>query len=149
MFGFDHHAHTLGFQHLIDGAGDVGGQLFLDLQPPRVAMHDAGELGDAHHPVSREITHMRLACDGQHVMLAETHHRYVSQNDEFVITAHLLEGALHIVARVRVVAGEKFAIGPGDPGGCVQKALARWIVSRPLDKHAHGRFGLGLGDGSV
>ena len=51
--GLDHHGDALGLEMLADAVGDLGGEPFLDLQPPGEAVEDAGELRDADHPVVR------------------------------------------------------------------------------------------------
>ena len=50
---------------------DLGGHLLLDLQAAREAVHHPRQLGDAHHPVGRQIAHVRPADHRQHVVLAE------------------------------------------------------------------------------
>ena len=47
--GLDHHRHALGLEVVPDAVGDLGGQPFLDLQPPRKAMHHPRQLADSDH----------------------------------------------------------------------------------------------------
>ena len=44
MGGFDHHAQALGFQVLFNGISDLGGQLFLQLEPMSEAVDQPGQL---------------------------------------------------------------------------------------------------------
>ncbi len=67
----DDHTHPAGPDDLLDGHGDLGGELLLDLQPARVHVHDAGDLRKTDHLAVRQVGHVRLADEGQHVVLAE------------------------------------------------------------------------------
>ncbi len=145
MLGLNHHAHAVGLEHVLDGLGDLGGELFLDLQAMGEALHHPRQLGDAHHAVGRQVADMGAAHHRQHVVLAEANHADVAEHDQLVIAANLFEGALQIGAWLLAIAGEQFAVGARDAGGGFQQTFAVGIVARPADQGAHRRLGFGLG----
>ena len=73
--------------------------MLLGLQPARIDVDQAGELGKPHHPVDRLVGDMRLAHERHHVMLAMGVERDVAHQHEIVVTADLAEGALQHVGR--------------------------------------------------
>ncbi len=91
-------AHTLRFENLLDGFGDLGGEFLLDLQPTGEPVHHPRQLSDAHHPVSRQVSDMRATDHREHVMLAKADYADVLQHHQLVVTADFLKGALQIVA---------------------------------------------------
>ena len=145
MLRLDDDADARRLQNVLDRFGDFGGELFLNLQAAREAVHDARELRNADDAIVRQIADMRAAGHRQHVMLAEADDANVLEHDEFVIAADLVEGALEIVARIDVIAGEKLAIGARHTLRRVDQTLAIGIVARPFDENPHGRFGVSLG----
>ena len=95
--------------------------------------------------LGRQVGDMGAADDGHHMMLAIAFHTYVAQHHHFVVAAALLEGALQILPRVGLVAGEQLAVRLGHAFGGVEQPLAVGIVAGPTDQGADGRFGVGLG----
>jgi dihydroxyacid dehydratase/phosphogluconate dehydratase len=53
VLGLDHHADALGRQHVLNGLGDLGGELFLNLQAVGEALHHARQFRNTHHAVGR------------------------------------------------------------------------------------------------
>src|SRR6202042_1354847 len=68
--GGHHHTHAARLQHVRDAVGDLRGELLLHLEAPRVAVHDARELTDAHHLVGRQVADVHAPDDRRHVVLA-------------------------------------------------------------------------------
>ncbi len=144
MLGLDHHPDARGLQDVLDRLGDLGGQLLLDLQPAGEAVDHPRQLGDAHHPVGRQVADVGAADHRQHVVLAEADHPDILQDHQLVIAADLLEGPLQILPGIDVVAGEQLAIGLDHPAGRVAQAFAAGVVPRPFDQHPDGGLRLGL-----
>src|ERR1700730_237855 len=61
--------NTLRFKDIIDRIGDFSRHLFLDLQTLGVDLNHAGELANASHTATGNISHPGLDDDGRHVML--------------------------------------------------------------------------------
>jgi hypothetical protein len=119
------------------------------LQAPGEAVDHAGELGDAHHPAVGQIADVGLADHRQHVVLAEADEADVPQDDQLVIAADLLEGALEIAPRVGLVAREQLNVRARHAGRRVQQAFTGDIVPRPADQGAHSLFGFVLARAGV
>src|ERR1700691_2693829 len=86
---------------------------------------------------------MHAADDRRDMVLAMGFKADVAQHHDLVVAAGLLEGALEIVARIVVVAGEPFLVGARDAARRGAKPLAAGIVAGPADEGAHGVLGLG------
>ena len=141
MLRLDNHGHALWLEIIPDALGDLGGEALLDLQTMRVALQHPRQLGDAHHPAVGQITDVGLSDHRQHVVLAETDEADVAQDDQLIIAADLLEGALEIAAGVGLIAGEQLDVGARHAGGGVEQTFAGHIVARPADQGAHRLFG--------
>ena len=127
----DHHAHAARLEHLGDAVGDLRGELLLHLKAPRVAVHDARELADAHHLVGRQVADVHAPDDRRHVVLAVRLEGDVAQHDQLIVAADLLEGAAQVGGRVDVVAGEPVAVGVHHALRGVLQPLAARILARP------------------
>ena len=108
--GLDHHGDAAGLQHLLDGVGDLGGELFLDLQPLGVGFHDAGELADADDAAVRQVGDVGAADDRHHVVLAMAFQPDVAQQNDLVVAVGFLERAFQQADGIHLVAGEEFLI---------------------------------------
>ena len=146
MLGLDHHTHAVRLQHVHNGVGDFRCHFFLNLQATAKTLNHAGQLGNAHDAIGRQIGHMGATDDRQHVVFAVRDETDVLQDHQFVITADLFEGALQIFARVGMIALKQLAIGFGHALWRVQQAFAVGIVARPADQGTDGGFGLFLRD---
>ena len=137
MGGIHYDAHALGLQHLVDGVGDLGRQLLLDLQAMAIDLQHPGELGNADHPPARQIGDMGAPDDGHHVMLAMGFEADVAQHHHLVIAVGFLEGALQEGDRIDFVSGEELLIGACHPPRGAEQALAIGVVAGPADQRAH------------
>src|SRR5919199_1456328 len=97
------------------------------LRTPRVVMQAC---------VARQVADVHDARDGAHVVLAAGLEGDVSQGDEPVVAADVLEGAAQERGRVGLVALEPLAVGAGDAPGRVAQTLALRILARPADQGA-------------
>ena len=140
-------ATPLGSSTLWMHVGDLGVHLFLHLQAAGVGFDDAGELGDADDAVRRQIADMRLADDRRQMVFAVRFEADVAQHDHLVVAVDLLEGALHVVFGVFVVAGEPILVGAGDAGRRVAQAFARRDRRRPSAKAFRRRASASSRDG--
>src|SRR3546814_6078550 len=70
MVGVDHHDDAGRPEMIPDAFGDLGGQPLLTLQPARIAVEHARELGKADDAVPGEVGDRRLSGDRRHMMLA-------------------------------------------------------------------------------
>jgi hypothetical protein len=87
-----HHAHVPGFdddgdpkrlKRILDDITDFEGQAFLYLQAAGKHIHDTGEFAQANDAAIGDISNVRLAKKGQHVVLAHGIHLYVFDDDHF------------------------------------------------------------------
>src|SRR4051812_10948048 len=85
MRWLDNDADTLWFQHGVDGVGDLGGQLFLNLEAPGIDVDDARPLADANHAAIWNVGHPGPADDRRHVVLAMAVETDAAQHDHLVI----------------------------------------------------------------
>ena len=136
----EHHAE--GFEGRRDAVGDLRRQPLLYLEAPGKGVHHPGKLTDPHHPVPGQIAHVGLTVNGRKVMLAVGNKGNIAQQQDLVVTADLLEGALQIEGGILGIAGAIFAPRPRDAFGGVEQPLTHRIVACPADQRAHGVFGL-------
>src|SRR5690606_40189328 len=66
----------------------------------------------------------------------------IAHEDDIVIAADFAEHLGENFAGILPVAAKKLFISLGDASGRFEKALARWIVTRPGNQRANGGFGL-------
>ena len=71
MAGFDHHPHAARVQGLHEGAGDLGGEALLDLQPVREAVDEARDAGEANDGFVGEVGDVGMAEERQQMVLAQ------------------------------------------------------------------------------
>ncbi len=147
--GVDHHRHTGRVQGFLDALGDLCGEFFLYLEAARVALHHAGQLADADHPVGRHVADMCTADDRRHVVLAMALELDVAQDHHLVVAGDFLEGTPQILGRVRFITGEPVAISLDHPLGRVEQTFALRIIASPAQQYAHGIFSLLLGDAGI
>ena len=67
----DHDHHAQGIERLLDAILDLHGQPLLDLQAAGEDIHHPRDLAQAGNIMLRDIGHVRLAKEGQHMMLAQ------------------------------------------------------------------------------
>src|SRR5690606_439496 len=68
MLALQNDCDALRVQSVVNGVCDLGGELFLHLQSFGECVNHAGDLGQPDHLAVRNIAHMRLADEGNHVM---------------------------------------------------------------------------------
>ena len=139
----DDDADAVRLEHLVDGVGDLRGQLLLDLQAPGVDLDHAGELADADHAAAWHVGDFGVADDRRHVMLAMALEANIAQHHHLVVARDLREGFLQDRGRVLCVAGEVFLERTGDPRRRFPKTFAIGIVAGPADQGPHRGLGLG------
>src|SRR5829696_1071028 len=71
MFRLDDEDGATGAQPIVDGVGDLGGKTLLELGATGVALHQPGQLGQAHDLPVWYVAHVGLADEGHEVMFAE------------------------------------------------------------------------------
>ena len=71
MFRLDDEDGATSAQPLVDGVGDLGGKTLLELGATGVALHKAGQLGQAYDLPVWYVAHVGLADEGHEVMFAE------------------------------------------------------------------------------
>src|SRR5580704_883577 len=82
---FNHHSDALRFDDFLNRLGDLRGQALLNLEPSGKEFDQAREFTEADHFAVRNIGHVHLAEEGQHVMLAQAEHFYVLDDDHLVV----------------------------------------------------------------
>ncbi|KAG1249111.1 hypothetical protein G6F68_013513 [Rhizopus microsporus] len=127
-----HHAHVLGFDddaHAcragdgLDGLGDLAAEVFLDLQAAGIHLDDAGDLGQAQDAAGRQVGHVRLADEGQHVGLAQRVQLDVLDQHDFAGVGGE-QRAVDDFVQVLAVAAAQVAHGLGRAGGRVGQPFA-------------------------
>ena len=95
-----------GLQNPLNTFNDLRGHGFLSLQASGKNLHHARQFGDPHNLAVGNISQMRMAQDGDHVMLTMALNRYVAQQDHIVVAGHFLESAAKDRVGVGFISGE-------------------------------------------
>ena len=122
-------AHALGLRRVLDGLGDLFREAFLDLEPPREAVHDARDLRDAEHLALRDVPHRAAAVERQHVVFAQRVDLDVPQHDH-VVRARVEDGVAQDAARRLAVAAREKRKRLGDALRRLQEAVAPRILAQ-------------------
>ena len=85
MLGLYDHHHPLRLQRVVDALHDLFRQAFLYLQPMGVDVHDTGDFAQSRDVSVRDVRHVRLAIEWQHVMLAHGEEVNVLDNDHLIV----------------------------------------------------------------
>ena len=133
---------TARLQHLLQGIRDLRRQRLLDLHPLGEHLDKARQLGNPGDAACRQVPDMRLAQDGNDVVLAVRFEADVAQDDHLVVGGGLLERRRKQRDRIFVVSGEELLIGPHHAPGRACEAFAVGVVARPFDQRPHRRFRL-------
>jgi len=115
------------------------------LEPLRIDIDEPRELRDADDALVRQIGDMRPADDRRDMMLAMALETDVLQDDHLVVAIGLFEGALELLDRIGLIAGEKFLVSACHATGRAAQALPRRIIAGPAQQNAHRLFGLFAG----
>src|SRR6266576_1579781 len=81
----DHHANSLRFDRLLDRLGNLSGQPLLNLEPPRENLNQPRNLAETNDFSIRNISHVYLAEEWQHVVLTQAEHLYILYDHHLVI----------------------------------------------------------------
>src|ERR1700722_346584 len=101
----DAHAHRL--DQFLNGLRDLLCQALLDLQAPRKNVHNARQLTEPDHAVTRDISDVDLAEKRQHMVLAHAEELDVLHDDHLVVL-HGKQRAVDDFVDVRgITAGEE------------------------------------------
>src|SRR3546814_1064154 len=92
-------------QDAVEGVGDLVRHALLDLQAPRIGVHQARELGDPHHALAGQVGDVGNAADRGHVVFAGGAQRDVAQQHD-VVVAGAFEGAAQDLFGVERVTAE-------------------------------------------
>src|SRR5438445_5407241 len=79
------HADTLGLDDFLDSLCDLGGEALLDLQAAREEFDQPWNFAEADDFAVRNVGHVHLSEERQHVVLAEAEHLDVFDDHHFVI----------------------------------------------------------------
>jgi hypothetical protein len=128
----------MGVEVFPDTFGHFGGEPFLHLQAPGIAVKHAGQFRNAHHPVPREIGDRGLADDRCHVVFAVRLERDVLEQDHLVISAHFLEHARQVDGRIVAITLAIFLPRAGHAARSIDQPFACRIIAGPFDQGAYG-----------
>src|SRR4029077_6342861 len=101
--GFNHYAHALGIDSVLNRLRKLHSQTFLDLQTARKDVNKPGNFAQSQDLAIRNIGDMYFAKKRQQMVLAETEHLNVLNDDHFVI-GHVEERALKHFVGVLLIA---------------------------------------------
>jgi hypothetical protein len=121
--------------------GDLGGETFLDLRPSGVSLDKSCELTEADDFAVGEVGDVRLAGEGEQMMLAEGMELDVAEEDDFVVA--LVEDGLEVKVGVLLEAGHQFAVRSGDAVGSFEESFAIGIFADGKKDFADGLFDAG------
>ena len=85
MASLDDHADALGFDHFLNGFGDLRGQPLLNLQPAGEQFNQPRNFAEAKNPAIGDVGHMHFAEKREQMVLAQAEHFNVFDDDHLVI----------------------------------------------------------------
>ena len=149
MLALDHDHHAQRIEVLLQRVRDLVGEALLHLQAAREHIHDARNLAQADHLVTRDVGDMRLADERQHVMFAHRVVLDISHDDHFTLAVfHLEHRAVDDRLDVLTVAFEQLIVHLGDPVRRAQQAIPVGVFAHLQQDQAHRIFdffaGIGL-----
>src|SRR3546814_4115531 len=100
--GLDDHRHAARVQDAVEGVGDLVRHALLDLQAPRIDVHQARELGDPHHALAGQVGDVGNAADRGHVVFAGGAQRDVAQQHDVVVAGPFAGAAQGLLGVERV-----------------------------------------------
>ena len=131
MLCFDQNGNAFWCQNPIDGLCNLCGHGFLGLQALGIDLNHTCQLGNSHHFIGWNIGNMRLAQDGNHMVLAMTFQIDVAQHDHIVVAFDFFKGFAQNFIRIFVIACKELFIGFNDTLWRFEQAFAFRIVARP------------------
>src|SRR5215471_11535747 len=85
MLRLDNNRYSFRMDLLIDGVGDLSCQPLLHLQPAGIHIDESRNLAEAHNTAVWDIADVTFAEKRQQMMLAETEHLDVANDDHFIV----------------------------------------------------------------
>src|SRR5579864_9375670 len=140
------HADTLGLDDFLDSLCDLGGEALLDLQATREEFDQAWNFAEADDFAVRNVSHVHLSEERQHVVLAEAEHLDVFHDHHFVIRDGE-ERALQERFGVFVIAPGEEVESFVNPLGCAKETFAHGILAQTHEHFADEVFKGGGGEG--
>src|SRR5580704_12464249 len=124
MLGLEYHgdAERVDLRH--ESLRDLRRQPLLHLQPPRVYFHQSRQLREPDDLPIGQIRDMRLAHEGEHVMLAQGIEIQILAQDHFLVVFFAEQRAVdRFLGILRIAAGQEL-VRLGDAGGSAFEPLA-------------------------
>lgn len=107
MLGFDDDGNALRTDLLVDGFGNLHRQTFLHLKPPRVHVHQAGNLAQTDDAAVGDIRDVAFAEERKQMVLAKAEHLDVF-DDNHLIVCDIEQCRVQQLLRIHAVsAGQK------------------------------------------
>jgi hypothetical protein len=129
MFGLHDEDGAAGAQPLVDGAGYLGREAFLELGATGVTLHNSGQLGQAYDFPVWYVAHVGFTDKRHKVVFAERIQRYIP--DQNHLAMFFLEPDVEVPGWVIGKSGEEERVGFGD-------ALRRASEAFPFRVFAYG-----------
>ncbi len=107
MLRLDDDPDVLGAGDLLQRVGDLERQLLLNLQAAREHVDDARHLGEPQHLAVRNVPHVGLTDERQHVVLAHGVQLDVLHHDHLPVLGREQGIVHHLLQRLLVATGEK------------------------------------------
>ena len=107
MARFHNHPHPLRLQLLPDGLRDLAAQTLLELQAPRIKVHQPGQLAQPHNLFIGNVGDVALAEKRQQVVLAQTEDFNVFDDDHLVVGNREVGRVDDLVEILPVAAGQE------------------------------------------
>ncbi len=145
MAGFDDDADALGFDHLLDGFGDLGGEALLYLEAAGEEFDEARNFAEADYFAVGDVGDVHFAEEREQVVLAEAEHFDVFDDDHFVV-GDGKERALEQGVGVFGVSAREELQGFADALGCVLETFALWILAETHEHLLDEVFEAGAGE---
>ncbi|MNG12131.1 hypothetical protein D3C84_957240 [compost metagenome] len=130
MLCLDDHRDACRAGHCLHRVGDLPGEVFLDLQATGEHVHQPCNLRQAQHLARWNISHMRLADEGQHVMFAQRIQLDVVDDHHFIVVGRE-QGAVDDFLDTLLVTMTQVLHGLGRAQRRITQAFAIWVLSEP------------------
>ena len=115
------HGHAQRLELLHQGGCDLGRHPLLNLQAAGINFNQPRQLGQPDYVMARQVGDMRLAHEGQQVMLAQRVKINVAADDNLLVVFLDEERAVDHFLGVLRIAASQVLVGLDDPGWCAQQ----------------------------
>ena len=129
VVGLDDDGDAQGMQGLLDAVADLDRQALLDLQAPGIGLDDARDLAQAGDLAVGNVGDVRLADEGQQVMLAGAEELDVLDEDHLLVFFVEHGGADDLLPVLGITLGQVLE-GLGDALGRLEEAFAAFILAQ-------------------